>query len=103
MTPPETAAVQLEAKKVNAAPTQTRVDQARIDKWIRDRLVAAWPGGCWQCRRPFAPGQKFIDVRGDDVTVRFHQSCHAGWLAQQETLARKAMGLERTTKETTAP
>ena len=53
MTPPEMTAIKPEAKKVNAAPAQTRVDQARIDKWICDRLVAAWPGGCWHCRRPF--------------------------------------------------
>ena len=76
-------------------PPLTAADRARISKWIRDRLTAAWPSGCWACRRPFTFGQKFIDVRGADVTVRFHRDCHAEWLAQQEVLARRALGLDQ--------
>jgi hypothetical protein len=41
----------------------TAADQARVNKWVRDRLVADWPYGCWFCRRPFIAGQQFIDVR----------------------------------------
>jgi hypothetical protein len=91
---PEMTAVKLEAKKVNAVPAQTRVDQARIRKWISDRLTAAWPGGCWHCRRPFTFGQKFIDIRGNEVVVRFHQQCEIEWRRAQETLARRALELE---------
>jgi hypothetical protein len=95
MTLPEMTAVKPEAKKVNAVPAQTcAVDQARIRKWISDRLTAAWPGGCWHCRRPFTFGQKFVDVRGNEVVVRFHAQCESEWRRAQETLARRALGLE---------
>ena len=52
---------------VEAAPAPLQLspyDQARVDKWIRDRLVAGLPSLCWHCRRPFNVGQQFVDVRG---------------------------------------
>jgi hypothetical protein len=103
MTPPETPAIKPEAKKVHAAPAQTRVDQARIDKWIRDRLVAAWPGGCWHCRRPIVVGQKFVDVRGSDGAVRFHAQCESEWRRAQEAAARRALNLIEPTTKTSTP
>ena len=79
-------------------------DQARVDKWIRDRVVAEVPGLCWRCRRPFISGQKFIDVRGDEAVVRFHTQCESEWRDEQEVLARKALGLMAlTSRETAAP
>ena len=71
----------------------------------RDRLMAAWPGGCWHCRRPILAGQKFVDVRGADVVVRFHRQCESEWRRAQEVAARKAMGLPEppATRETTTP
>jgi hypothetical protein len=80
-----------------AAKPLTAADRARIAKWIRDRVVADWRGGCWHCRRPFIAGQKFVDVRGDETTIRFHVGCHDAWLAKQETLARRALGLTEET------
>ena len=72
---------------------RARLDQARIDKWIRDRVVAEVPGLCWRCRRPFIVGQKFIDVRGDEVVVRFHAQCESEWRRVQEAAARRSLGL----------
>jgi hypothetical protein len=54
--------------------------------------VAASRDSCWHCRKPFISGQKFVDVRGNEVVVRFHQPCHDAWLAKQETSARRALG-----------
>ena len=68
-------------------------DRARIAKWIRDRVVADWRGGCWHCRKPFAFGHRFVDVRGDEVVVRFHARCESEWRRAQETAARRALGL----------
>jgi hypothetical protein len=70
-------------------------DQARVDKWVSDRLMAGWRDSCWYCRRPFIAGQKFIDVRGNDVVVRFHAQCESEWRRAQEAAARLAMGLDR--------
>ena len=78
-------------------------DQARINKWICDRLTADWPYGCWFCRRPFVVGQKFIDVRGaGEVVVRFHASCEPEWRREREIAARRALGMPAPTKETVA-
>ena len=84
----------VQAKQAQPSTEPTKFDQARIAKWIRDRLTAAWPGGCWHCRRPFTFGQKFIDIRGNEVVVRFHARCESEWRRAQETLARRALGLE---------
>ena len=76
-------------------PELTNLDQARVDKWIRDRLVADWRDSCWHCRQRVIAGQNFIDVRGNDVVVRFHTECETDWRKAQEALARRAMGLDR--------
>lgn len=84
-----------QAKQAPIGRETTQLDQARIGKWIRDRLTADRPGGCWHCRKPFFVGQKFVDVRGDEVVVRFHAECETEWRRKQEALARKALGLDR--------
>jgi hypothetical protein len=88
-------------KAIAPTPTAplTAADQARVNKWIRDRLVADWRESCWRCRLRILVGQKFIDVRGDEVIVRFHTQCESEWRAQQEAAARRAMGLDRSEPE----
>jgi hypothetical protein len=81
--------------KPQAASTRARMsaDQARIDKWIRDRLID-WRDSCWRCRRPITFGQTWAVISNGEVTARFHQLCYAEWLAQQEVAARRALGME---------
>ena len=55
--------------------------------------MAASRDSCWHCRKPFIPGQKFVDVRGNEVIVRFHAQCESEWRAQRQVLARRALGL----------
>ena len=84
-----------EAKQVVTAkaPVQlSLLDQARIDKWIRDRLVD-WRDNCRHCRKPIVVGQLWTVVSNGEVTARFHEPCHGEWLAQQEAAARRALGL----------
>jgi hypothetical protein len=55
----------------NVSRALSPLDQARIDKWIRDRLTD-WRGGtCWVCRKNFNPGQKMTAIakerRGRDA------------------------------------
>ena len=69
------------------------LDQARVDKWIRDRLVAEVPGLCWHCRKPFIVGQRLVVVSDDEVIVRFHAQCESEWRREQEAAARRALGL----------
>jgi hypothetical protein len=76
--------------EAKAAP-RSRLDQARVDKWIRDRLID-WRNGCLHCRRPIIVGQAWTTVSNGEVTARFHQDCHGAWLAQQEAFARRALG-----------
>jgi hypothetical protein len=78
----------------SAAPVRTLVDQARIKKWIFDRLLD-WRDSCWHCRKPIVPGQLWTAVSNGEAVVRFHQPCHAEWLAEQEVAARRALGLDR--------
>lgn len=71
------------------------IDRARINKWIRDRLTVDWRDTCWHCRKPFLVGQKFIDVRGEELVVRFHAQCEVEWRRAQEAAAGRALGLDR--------
>jgi hypothetical protein len=73
--------------------TTSRADQARVDKWIRDRMKVDWRDSCWKCRTPIIVGQAWLTVAGDGVLVRFHRDCHSEWRAEQEAAARKALGL----------
>jgi hypothetical protein len=74
-------------------PARTPADHARIDKWIRDRLVD-WCDSCWRCRKPIIVGHAWVAVSNREVTARFHQNCHAEWRAEQEAAARQALGLD---------
>lgn len=98
-----TALARIERVIEPAQPELTKLDRLLIDKWIRDRLVAAWTGGCWHCRRPIVVGQTFVDVRGDEVIVRFHAQCESEWRRTQEAAARRALKLIEPTTETSTP
>jgi hypothetical protein len=69
-----------------------RNERARIDGWIRARLIAWPPDRCLGCRLPILAGQRWRDVSdGDrDVRARFHAACYA----EREAAARQALGLE---------
>ena len=69
-----------------------RNERARIDGWIRARLIAWPPDRCLHFRWPIVVGQEWREVSdGDrDVRARFHAACHA----EREAEARKALGLE---------
>jgi hypothetical protein len=91
------------APTLPAPPPLTATDRARIAKWISDRLVADWRDSCWHCRKPFAFGQKFVDVRGSDGAVRFHAQCESEWRRAQEAAARRALNLIQPTTKTSTP
>jgi hypothetical protein len=93
----EPAQAELIAVAQNQPRTELiRLDQARIDKWIRDRLVD-WRDSCLRCRKPIVVGQKWTFVGNGEVGARFHEPCHAQWLTEQEIAARKALGLATAT------
>ena len=68
-------------------------DQARVAKWIRDRIIDWQSISCPHCRKPISVGQLWTLVSNGEVTARFHQDCHSGWREQQEDAARRALGL----------
>jgi hypothetical protein len=74
---------------------RTRRDQGRVAKWI-DHVSVDWRDSCWRCRRPIIVGQKWLTIGNGEVTARFHSGCHNEWRAEQETLARKALGMMET-------
>jgi RNase P subunit RPR2 len=70
----------------------TRLDQARIKRWIANQSIDWPPTSCLHCRRPIVPGQLWTVVSNGEITARFHQDCHGAWRAQQEVFARRALG-----------
>src|SRR6478609_3066818 len=65
-----------------------QAERGRINRWIADRLIDWPPESCLHCRKPIVVGQLWTVVSNGEVTARFHEPCHAEWLAQQEVTAR---------------
>jgi hypothetical protein len=74
-----------------------KAERGRINHWIANQIIDWPPTSCLNCRKPIVPGQRWVAVASGEFTARFHQPCHSEWLAQQEDLARKALGLAQKT------
>jgi hypothetical protein len=62
-----------------STPARPPADQARINKWIRDRLID-WRDNCWCCRRPIVVGQiwtVFRTARSQRASISFVTA--SGW------------------------
>jgi hypothetical protein len=70
-------------------------ERRRINRWIANQIIDWPPTSCLHCRKPIVPGQVWTAVSNGEAVARFHQPCHAEWLAQQEVAARRAMGFDR--------
>jgi hypothetical protein len=70
-----------------------QAERGRVNRWITDRLIDWPPTSCLHCRKPIVAGRPWAIVANGEVSARFHESCHREWLAAQEALARKALGL----------
>jgi hypothetical protein len=78
------------------SPAPARVqplDRGRIARWVAAQIIAYPPDRCLGCRRPIVFGAKWVELVNDNERARFHSGCAPVWRAQQETAARKAMGL----------
>ena len=77
---------------------RVRIERARIARWVAAQIVSYPPDRCLCCRRPIVFGAKWVELVNDDTRARFHFDCAPVWRAQQEMLARRALGFDR--KET---
>ena len=75
---------------------QAKVERARIARWVAAQIVNYPPDRCLRCRRPIVYRAKWVELVNDNDRARFHFDCAPVWRAQQEKLARKAMGLTET-------
>jgi hypothetical protein len=71
----------------------TAADRARIARWVASRIVSWPPDNCFHCKRPIVYGAKWVELVNENERARFHFDCAPLWRADQERLARKAMGL----------
>jgi hypothetical protein len=73
--------------------SRLHMERRMINHWVAAHLIE-WPREhCLGCRQPVVVGQEWIDVTNGEARARFHQKCHRVWLANQEALARKTIGL----------
>jgi hypothetical protein len=73
--------------------SRLHMERRTINHWVAAHLIE-WPREhCLGCRQPVVVGQEWIDVTNGEARARFHQECHRVWLADQEGLARKTIGL----------
>jgi hypothetical protein len=77
---------------------RARMEKTRIARWVAAQIVNYPPDRCLCCRRPIVYGAKWIELVNDNNRARFHVDCAPAWRAQQEMLARRALGFDR--KET---
>lgn len=89
--PPDIVALLKDAKAEITARLQ--MEHRMINHWIAAHLID-WPQeSCLGCRKRVLVGQDWIDVTNGEARARFHQACHRAWLAEQEVLARRTIGL----------
>jgi hypothetical protein len=62
---------------------------------VTDRQLAGRPDNCFHCKRPIIFVAKWTELVNDNERARFHSDCAPAWRAEQESLARRAMGLDR--------
>jgi hypothetical protein len=75
--------------------SRLHMERRMINHWVAAHLIE-WPREhCLGCRKPVVTGQEWIDVTNGEARARFHQECHRVWVADQEALARKTIGLSR--------
>jgi hypothetical protein len=65
---------------------------------VAAQIVNRPPDNCFHCRRPIVYGAKWIELVNDNTRARFHFDCAPVWRAQQESSARRAMGMKETSK-----
>jgi hypothetical protein len=89
--PPDIVALLKDAKTEIIARLQ--MERRMINHWVAAHLID-WPREhCLGCRKRVLVGQDWIDVTNGEARARFHQACHRAWLAEQEVLARRTIGL----------
>lgn len=95
--PPDIVALLKDAK--TEIISRLHMERRMINRWIAAHLID-WPQEhCLGCRQPVVVGQQWIDVTNGEARARFHQACHRAWLAEQEILARKTIGLRHNRSE----
>jgi hypothetical protein len=77
---------------ITAAEPLTAADRARIARWVASRIICWPPDNCFHCKRPIVYGSKWVELVNDNDRARFHADCLPAWRAEQEALARRAMG-----------
>src|SRR5271166_5359138 len=80
------------AEPAPAEPAESaalRVERARIDAWVAQRVIPWAPTSCLRCRKPIVVGAEWVDVAGGDGRARLHLSCRDEW----RTEGRRALGL----------
>jgi hypothetical protein len=73
--------------------SELQMERRMINRWVAAHLIE-WPREhCLGCRERVLVGQEWLDVTNGDERARFHTECHRVWLAEQEALARRTIGL----------
>jgi hypothetical protein len=75
-----------------ADEARTRVEETRIARWVAAQIVNYPLDRCLCSRRPIVFGVKWVELVNDNERARCHFDCLLLWRAQQEKLARRAMG-----------
>jgi hypothetical protein len=65
-----------------------------IVAWINDHFKGSPLGECAYCGGVARTSDPFIALFVDQNRAEIHASCHPAWLAQQETNARAALGID---------
>jgi hypothetical protein len=83
------------------AEVLTPAHRARIARWVAAQIVSYPPDRCFGCRLPIVYGARWLELVNDNARARFHFDCAPVWRAEQEGLARRAMGLTETSTRRT--
>jgi hypothetical protein len=69
-------------------------ERRRVVQWVNDHFASSPPGVCAHCGGGLRPDDPFVLLFVGNDRGEVHASCHSTWLAERESEACRALGLE---------
>ena len=66
----------------------------RIAHWVNDNFTSSPPGVCAHCGGGERAGDRFVFLFVGSDRAEVHGSCHAAWIAERESEARRALQID---------
>ena len=79
---------------VSALLMRQAEQRSLVVQWINNHFTSSPPGVCAHCGGGERAGDKFVFMFVGNDRAEVHGSCHAAWIAERESEARRALRID---------